>query len=42
VTVSIADGAPKRVDGFMTVSDRPGLGITPKFDVLGEPVQVIR
>ena len=42
VTVSIADGAPKRVDGFMTASDRPGLGITPKFDVLGEPVKVIR
>jgi len=41
VTVSIADGAPKRDNGFMTASDRPGLGITPKFDVLGEPVQVI-
>ena len=31
-----------RVDGFMTASDKPGLGITPKLDVLGDPVQVIR
>jgi L-alanine-DL-glutamate epimerase-like enolase superfamily enzyme len=41
VTVSIADGAPRRVEGFMTASDAPGLGIEPKFDVLGEPVGVI-
>lgn len=41
VTVSIADGAPKRENGFMTASDAPGLGIEPKWDVLGEPVQVI-
>jgi L-alanine-DL-glutamate epimerase-like enolase superfamily enzyme len=41
VTVSIADGAPRRVDGFMTASDAPGLGIEPKFEVLGEPVGVI-
>jgi L-alanine-DL-glutamate epimerase-like enolase superfamily enzyme len=42
VTVAIADGAPSRVNGFMTASDRPGLGITPKWDALGEPVQVIK
>ena len=42
VTVSIADGAPKRSEGFMTASDAPGLGITPKWDVLGDPVQVIK
>jgi L-alanine-DL-glutamate epimerase-like enolase superfamily enzyme len=42
VTVSIADGAPRREHGFMTAPDTPGLGITPKWDVLGEPVQVIR
>lgn len=42
VTVSIADGAPKRVDGCMTASDEPGLGVRPKFEVLGEAVQVIR
>ena len=42
VTVSIADGAPKRENGFMTASDKAGLGVTPKWDVLGEPAQVIR
>ena len=42
VTVSIADGAPRRENGFMTASDRPGLGVTPKWGVLGEPVQVIK
>ncbi len=41
-TVAIADGAPIRVDGFMTTSDAPGLGIAPRFDVLGEPLFVIR
>src|SRR6185437_15438535 len=41
VTVPIADGAPRRVDGFMTTSDAPGLGVTPKFDVLGGPVLAI-
>ena len=42
VTVPIADGAPRRENGFMTASDQPGLGVTPKWDVLGDPVQVIR
>jgi len=37
-TVTIAAGAPKRVNGFMTAPDSPGLGITPDFAVLGEPV----
>jgi L-alanine-DL-glutamate epimerase-like enolase superfamily enzyme len=40
-TVTIADGAPQRVNGRMTASDAPGLGVTPRFDVLGEPVLVI-
>src|SRR3569623_1792028 len=40
-TVSIADGAPQRVNGRMTAPDVPGLGIAPKFEVLGEPVLVI-
>ena len=35
VTVSTADGAPKRVNGFMEASHAPGLGITPKHHVLG-------
>ncbi|HEY2574003.1 MAG TPA: cis-3-hydroxy-L-proline dehydratase [Verrucomicrobiaceae bacterium] len=38
VTVSTADGAPKRVNGRMAASRQPGLGIEPKMDVLGQPV----
>src|SRR5437764_1398445 len=38
VTVSIAEGAPQRVNGRMAASTRPGLGITPRMDVLGKPV----
>ena len=41
VTVSTAEGAPQRVKGRMSASRQPGLGITPKMDVLGEPVVVI-
>jgi L-alanine-DL-glutamate epimerase-like enolase superfamily enzyme len=40
-TVSIAAGAPERVDGRMTASDAPGLGVTPRFEVLGAPVLMI-
>jgi L-alanine-DL-glutamate epimerase-like enolase superfamily enzyme len=35
VTVSTAEGAPTRVRGFMKASESPGLGITPRMDVLG-------
>lgn len=38
VTVSLAEGAPQRVNGRMAASTRPGLGITPRMEVLGEPV----
>ncbi len=38
VTVSIAEGAPKRVNGRMAASTAPGLGVTPRWDVLGSPV----
>lgn len=38
VTVSIADGAPQRVNGRMAAPTVPGLGITPRREVLGEPV----
>lgn len=38
VTVSIADGAPRRVHGRMAASTQPGLGVTPRRDVLGKPV----
>ncbi|HSI40159.1 MAG TPA: cis-3-hydroxy-L-proline dehydratase [Xanthobacteraceae bacterium] len=40
-TVDIATGAPRRVDGYMTASDLPGLGIAPIFEALGEPVLAI-
>src|SRR3954471_19908072 len=38
VTVSIADGAPQRANGRLAAPTVPGLGITPKMDVLGRPV----
>jgi L-alanine-DL-glutamate epimerase-like enolase superfamily enzyme len=38
VTVSTADGAPRRVAGFMSAPTAPGLGIRPKADVLGRRV----
>ena len=37
-TVKIADGAPERINGRMKAGTQPGLGITPNFDVLGEPI----
>ncbi|BES70205.1 mandelate racemase/muconate lactonizing enzyme family protein [Marinobacter nanhaiticus D15-8W] len=37
-TTQLAEGAPVAEDGRMTVSDRPGLGVEPDFDLLGEPV----
>jgi L-alanine-DL-glutamate epimerase-like enolase superfamily enzyme len=36
VTLSIADGAPKRINGRLSASLAPGLGVTPKVDVLGK------
>ncbi|MEM7263086.1 MAG: cis-3-hydroxy-L-proline dehydratase [Planctomycetota bacterium] len=38
VTVSFADGAPQRKDGTLAAPTAPGLGISPKMDVLGEPL----
>ncbi len=35
VTVSLAEGAPQRVEGYFQASSAPGLGITPRLDVLG-------
>lgn len=37
VSVSTANGAPQRKNGRMSASNDPGLGITPKFDILGQP-----
>ena len=36
-SVCIAAGGPVLKDGFMSVDDTPGLGVTPDFTVLGEP-----
>jgi L-alanine-DL-glutamate epimerase-like enolase superfamily enzyme len=36
VTVSLADGAPQRVNGRMAAGTQPGLGVTPKMNVLGK------
>jgi L-alanine-DL-glutamate epimerase-like enolase superfamily enzyme len=41
VTVSTAEGAPKRVNGRMAAPGAPGLGISPRAEVLGEPVLVV-
>ncbi len=37
-TVTIAEGAPTRINGRMTAPDRAGLGISPVFDTLGAPI----
>ena len=42
VTVSFADGAPHRVNGRMSASTQPGLGVTPKLDVLGKFLVEVR
>jgi L-alanine-DL-glutamate epimerase-like enolase superfamily enzyme len=42
VTVSLADGAPQRRDGQMEAGRAPGLGIHPRYEVLGPPVVDIR
>ena len=41
VTQPLADGAPHRVNGRMASSMKPGLGIEPIMEVLGDPVFVI-
>ena len=38
VTVSTADGAPKRNKGRMSASKDSGLGVKPKMDILGDPI----
>jgi L-alanine-DL-glutamate epimerase-like enolase superfamily enzyme len=38
VTVTNASGAPRREQGVIRASDQPGLGITPNWEVLGDPV----
>jgi cis-L-3-hydroxyproline dehydratase len=41
VTVSTAEGAPRRVVGRMSASIAPGLGIEPRIEVLGEPRVIV-
>ena len=41
VTVSTAAGAPHREHGTMAAPDAPGLGVEPRREVLGAPVQEI-
>lgn len=38
VTVSLAEGAPVRTNGRIAASRKPGLGIEPRMQVLGDPV----
>lgn len=38
VTVSAAEGAPQRAQGRLAASTAPGLGIRPRWEVLGKPV----
>lgn len=41
VTQSIANGAPRRVEGRMKASEKPGLGVQIRQDIVGKPLQVI-
>ena len=41
VTVSNATGAPQRKQGRMAAPQAPGLGVEPRWDVLGEPVMSV-
>jgi L-alanine-DL-glutamate epimerase-like enolase superfamily enzyme len=41
VTVSTAEGAPARIEGRMSASSEPGLGIRPRMDVLGAPLVIV-
>jgi L-alanine-DL-glutamate epimerase-like enolase superfamily enzyme len=41
VTVSNAEGAPQRNHGRLAASRQPGLGVTPRWEVLGEPVMSV-
>ena len=38
VTVSNADGVPVRDNGYMAAGTTPGLGVTPRADVIGPRV----
>jgi L-alanine-DL-glutamate epimerase-like enolase superfamily enzyme len=42
VTVSFADGAPRRAGGRLAASREPGLGVRPDVGLLGKPVVEVR
>jgi cis-L-3-hydroxyproline dehydratase len=42
VTVSNAAGAPQRKDGRMAAPEAPGLGVEPRWELLGKPVISLR
>ena len=39
---AIAEGGPVVADGYMSVSTEPGLGVTPLWDILGDPILSIK
>ena len=39
-TIQVADGTPERTGDHLRASDAPGLGVTPRSDVLGDAVAV--
>jgi L-alanine-DL-glutamate epimerase-like enolase superfamily enzyme len=39
-TIQVADGGPERTGAHFRASTAPGLGVTPRSDVLGDPVAV--
>jgi L-alanine-DL-glutamate epimerase-like enolase superfamily enzyme len=41
VTVSTAEGAPRRINGRMSAATTPGLGVMPRADILGQPLVVV-
>jgi len=41
VTVSFADGSPQRLNGRLRAPTGPGLGVTPRLEVLGTPVLTV-
>src|SRR5580765_2881491 len=41
VTLSTADGAPRRVNGRMAASKLPGLGVKPRMEAMGKRVVIV-
>ena len=41
MTVRTAENAPRRTGGRLAAPDAPGIGVTPRTEVLGESVLVI-